>query len=81
MDNTKVDANHYLMEFICANCGHKFSKQIRKGTPAAGQAGICPNCGVRDNTSGVGGHKVIKANEDMIPHDGRQILMEGRPFR
>lgn len=78
----EIDANHYLMNFECANCGHKFERQIRKGTPAHGQAGICPNCGVRDNVAGVGGHRVIKANESENPTGGRQVLMEGgpRPF-
>jgi len=80
MSETKVDVNHYLIEFLCANCGQRFEKQIRKGTPAAGQAGICPNCGVRDNTSGVGGHKVIRANESEDPTGGRQVLLERNQF-
>ena len=75
-----TDPNHYTMNFICANCGHKFERQIRKGTPANGQAGICPNCGVRDNVSGVGQHKVIRDNESADPTGGRQVLLEGRHF-
>jgi DNA-directed RNA polymerase subunit RPC12/RpoP len=75
-----TDPNHYNMSFICANCGHKFEKQIRKGTPANGQAGICPNCGVRDNVSGVGQHRVIRDNESADPTGGRQVLLEGRHF-
>jgi DNA-directed RNA polymerase subunit RPC12/RpoP len=75
-----VDQAYYMMNFECANCGHKFEKQLRKGTPAQGQAGICPNCGVRDNTSGVGGHRVIKANESENPTGGRQVLMENGPY-
>jgi len=80
MSETKVDVNHYLLNFICANCGHKFEKQIRKGTPASGQAGICPNCGVRDNMSGVGQHKVIRDNESSDPTGGRQVILEPRMF-
>ena len=83
MAETKVDANHYLIEFRCANCGQTFEKQIRKGTPAHGQAGPCPNCGVRDNVAGVGGHSVIRANESTDPTGGRQILLENggrRPY-
>jgi len=76
MTETKVDAAHYRMDFICANCGNKFERQLRKGTPAAGQAGICPHCGVRDNVSGVGQHKVIRANESEDPTGGRQMLRE-----
>ncbi len=80
MDEAKVDVNHYLMNFLCANCGTKFDRQIRKGTPATGQAGICPKCGVRDNTAGVGGHKVIRDNESTDPTGGRQVLLEPRNF-
>ena len=80
MSETKVDANHYLITFQCANCGERFEKQVRKGTPAHGQAGICPNCGVRDSTSGVGQHKVIRANESEDPTGGRQVLLEPRNF-
>jgi len=80
MAETKVDANHYLMNFQCANCGNQFDKQIRKGTPAHGQAGICPNCGVRDNMSGVGQHKIIRDNESADPTGGRQMLTEPRRF-
>ena len=80
MTETKVEPNHYLMEFLCSNCGTKFEVQIRKGTPAAGKAGICPNCGVRDNVAGVGQHKVIRANESQDPTGGRQILLEPRNF-
>ncbi len=80
---TKVDVNHYLIGFLCANCGHKFEKQIRKGTAASGQAGPCPRCGVRDNVSGVGHHRVIRDNESPDPTGGRQILLEQPipPFR
>jgi len=80
MSETKVDVNHYLIEFLCANCGSKFEKQIRKGTPASGQGGICPTCGVNDNTSGVGGHRVLRANESQDPTGGRQVLLEPRMF-
>jgi len=79
MAETKVDSNHYLMNFICANCGAKFERQIRKGTPTQGQAGICPTCGVRDNVAGVGQHKVIRDNESADPLGGRQVLMENGP--
>jgi len=79
---TKVDASQYLMNFQCANCGSKYEVILRKGVPAQGQGGICPNCGVRDNTAGVGGHKVIKANESENPTGGREILMErSGPYR
>jgi len=80
MAETKVDSNHYLMNFQCANCGENFERQIRKGVPARGQAGACPKCGVRDNTAGVGGHKVILANENSDPTGGRQVLLEPRMF-
>ncbi len=72
--------NHYFMKFKCSNCGYSFEKQIRKGTPARGQAGICPNCGVRDNTSGIGQHEVIRDNQSDNPTGGRQMLMEGGPY-
>lgn len=81
MSETKVDGSHYLISFKCANCGNKFEKQVRKGTAAAGSAGICPNCGVRDNVAGVGQHTVIRANESEDPTGGRQVLMERPPFR
>ncbi len=76
---TKVTPGHYLIRFICANCGYKFEKQISKGTAASGQAGTCPNCGVADNVSGVGHHKVIRDNESADPTGGRQILLEQPP--
>ena len=82
MSETKeivVDANHYLIGFICANCGYKFKKQIRKGTAAAGQGGPCPNCGVTDNKAGVGHHQVIRDNQSPDPTGGRQILLEQPP--
>ena len=41
---------------------------------------LCPNCGVRDNVAGVGGHKVIKANESQDPTGGRQVLLEPGRF-
>jgi len=75
-----IDANHYLMNFECSNCGHRFQKQVRKGTPAHGQAGPCPNCGVRENMPGVGQHKVIRDNQSDNPTGGREILMEGGPM-
>lgn len=74
------DKNHYLMKFRCANCGYEFERQIRKGVPAPGQAGVCPNCGVRDNVAGVGQHKIIMANESPSPTGGREILMERGPI-
>jgi len=80
MSETKVDLNHYAIEFLCANCGHRYEVQIRKGVPAVGQGGPCPKCGVRDNTSGVGGHKVIRDNESSDPTGGRQVLLEQRQF-
>ena len=80
MSETKVDASHYLMNFLCANCGHKFERQVRKGTAANGAAGMCPNCGVRDNVAGVGQHTPIRANESDDPTGGRQVLMEPRHF-
>ncbi len=80
MSETTVEPNHYLIEFLCANCGNKFEKQIRKGTPAMGQAGPCPQCGVKDNTAGVGGHKVIRANESTDPTGARQVLLERNQF-
>jgi DNA-directed RNA polymerase subunit RPC12/RpoP len=75
-----TDSNHYLMKFRCANCGHQFEKEVRKGTPAHGQAGPCPNCGVRDNMSGVGHHQVIRDNQSDNPTGGRQVLMEDSRF-
>jgi len=75
-----TEPNHYTIEFLCANCGLKFAKDVRKGTPARGQAGNCPNCGVKDNTAGVGGHKVIRANESSDPTGGRQVLLEQNQF-
>lgn len=75
-----TEANHYTIEFLCANCGEKFEKEVRKGTPARGQAGPCPKCGVQDNTAGVGGHKVIRANESADPTGGRQVLLERNQF-
>ena len=75
----QLNDSQYGMKFECANCGHLFEVAIRKGVPASGQAGICPNCGVRDNTSGVGGHRIIKANESENPTGGREILMERGP--
>jgi len=75
-----VDDNHYFMSFKCSNCGHVFEVQIRKGTPAHGQAGPCPNCGVRDNTSGVGHHSVIRDNQSDNPTNGRHMLMEKGPY-
>ena len=80
MDETKVDDSQYLMNFLCANCGHDFEKKLRKGVAAAGQAGICPHCGVRDNVSGVGQHRPIRANENKDPTGGRQVLLEPRNF-
>ena len=80
MSETKVDANHYLMNFQCANCGNQFDRQIRKGTPAHGQAGPCPKCGVRDNVAGVGQHKIIRDNESTDPTGGRQVILEPRRF-
>ena len=80
MSEEKLEPNHYEIEFLCANCGHRYKKQIRKGTPAVGQGGVCPRCGVRDNTAGVGGHRVIRANESSDPTGGRQILLERNQF-
>ena len=77
---TEASAGNYVIEFCCANCGQKFETQIRKGVAATGAAGICPNCGVRDNTPGIGAHKVIRANESEDPTGGRQVLMEPRHF-
>lgn len=79
--NQPIDANHYLIEYECANCGNRFQKQVRKGTAAHGQGGVCPNCGVREN-NGIGQHRVIKANESLDPTGGRQILNEvPTPFK
>lgn len=66
--------NHYLIEYECINCGSRFTKQLKKGTPAHGHAGNCPNCGVGEQK--IGQHKVIRANESLEPLGRRQILNE-----
>lgn len=76
-----ADNAHYDMEFMCSNCGHKYSIAIRKGTTAQGNGGTCPNCGVSDKTQGVGAHRVIRANESTDPLCGREILLDGKNFQ
>jgi rubredoxin len=68
-----VPEGFYKMRFKCANCGFLFEVNIRKGNPANGAAGICPNCGVRSGRSGIGHHEAVYPSDTMNLGD-KEIL-------
>jgi DNA-directed RNA polymerase subunit RPC12/RpoP len=66
-----VDLMNYDVEYQCSNCYHKFNKKLKKGTPAKGAGGVCPNCGCKDGQEEVG--------QFIIVEEARlKILLENR---
>jgi len=57
-----VQEGFYKMQYRCANCGHLFDAQVRKGSPARGASGSCPNCGMATGKPGVGHHETVLPN-------------------
>ena len=57
-----VNGNHYRLNFRCSNCGTIFEFDLQKGNSVNTMKGICPYCGVRSGTAGVGTFEVIKLN-------------------
>lgn len=55
---TKAEAvqRTYLMEYLCYNCGFRFSRRVPRGAIAKGLAGECPRCGIKDYDSAWGVH-------------------------
>ncbi len=44
---------YYEMMFTCSNCEYIFKAEVERGTPAKGNGGECPHCGVRDGHNGL----------------------------
>lgn len=65
----KAKEGFYKMTYRCANCGHEYTMEIRKGSPARGAGGQCPNCGMASGKPGVGHHETV-----LPTVDGKQIL-------
>ena len=59
----------YKMTYRCANCGHSYDVEVRKGTAAKGAGGTCPNCGVASGKPNIGHHETV-----LPTVDGKQIL-------
>jgi DNA-directed RNA polymerase subunit RPC12/RpoP len=73
MEELKMaEREYYEVEYRCANCGHIFKQQLRKGVEARGAAGECPNCGVKSGKPGVGHHEMTWPSTPL--HSGQQIL-------
>jgi DNA-directed RNA polymerase subunit RPC12/RpoP len=68
------EREYYEIEYRCANCGKIFTKQLRKGTEARGQAGECPNCGVNSGKPGVGHHEMTWP---AMPISGGKEILHG----
>lgn len=70
-----TESQHYEMEYKCANCGHVFKVQLRKGITARGAAGECPNCGIKTGRAGVGEHEMTWPSERLAV--GNKEILHG----
>jgi DNA-directed RNA polymerase subunit RPC12/RpoP len=59
---TEVPREHYRAWYRCSNCGVVFQFDMRKADPIANMKGVCPHCGVKSGTAGVGVFPIIKYN-------------------
>ena len=69
----KMERQEYEVEYKCGNCGHLFKVNLRKGLPAKGAAGDCPNCGIPSGKPGIGEHQMVWP-EAKFAVGGREIL-------
>ncbi len=70
-----MERQEYEMEYRCANCGQKFKVLIRKGEPARGAAGTCPNCGAASGRPGIGHHEMTWPSNPLSV--GNQEILHG----
>ena len=57
-----VRTGDYRAWYRCANCGVVFQADLKKGEAVAQMKDICPVCGVRSGTAGVGVFPIVKYN-------------------
>jgi len=60
--STHVENGYYRSWYRCSNCGTIFQYDMREGCLCSTMSGICPACGIKSGTAGVGVFPVIKFN-------------------
>jgi DNA-directed RNA polymerase subunit RPC12/RpoP len=64
-----IPEGSYRAWYRCNNCGAIFQHDIQKGQLAAKMDGVCPTCGCKSGTAGIGVFPIVKYNPE---HDKQQ---------
>ena len=59
----------YRAAYRCSNCGLIFEYDMKKGIAASKMDGVCPMCGCKSGTAGIGVFPIVKYNPE---HDKQQ---------